>query len=63
MPRRAAKFTQADIERVIRAAKKEGASAASLKLDNGTEIKIELSPQSTGPDGTGKLERKRAIVL
>jgi acetolactate synthase regulatory subunit len=63
MPRRPARFTQADIERVIRAARKQGATAASVKMADGTEIKIELSPESTRPNGPGKLERKRAIVL
>lgn len=46
MSMRPAKFTQADVARAIRAAKKEGAAAVDIKPD-GT-ISVQLSPSPTG---------------
>lgn len=60
MSMRPAKFTQADVARAIRAAKKEGAGAVEIKPD-GT-IHVSLSPTHTGQEETSpKLERE--IVL
>lgn len=59
MSRAPAKFTQADVERVIRAAKRQGASAAIVKMPDGTEFKIDLSPQST----EAAIEPKAEVVL
>ena len=48
MPRRPAAITQADVARVIRAAKQAGAAAVELKLDGTLVIRlIQLSPETT----------------
>jgi hypothetical protein len=48
MPRRPATITQADVARVIRAAKQAGAAAVELKLDGTLVIRlIQLSPETT----------------
>jgi hypothetical protein len=48
MPRRPATITQADVARVIRAAKAAGAAAVELKLDGTLVIRlIQLSPETT----------------
>ena len=57
MSRTAAKFTQADVARSIRAAKQAGAGAVELKPD-GT-IRIELS----GEKPTIPVELEREVVL
>lgn len=41
MSRRAAAVTQADVERVIRAAKRQGAARVTVKV-GGTEIAVDL---------------------
>jgi hypothetical protein len=61
--RRRAKFTQADLTRLIRAARKEGASVARVTMPDGTEFKIDLSPQSTEGGEAKQVERKREVVL
>jgi hypothetical protein len=58
---RRAKFTQADLSRLIRAARKEGASVARVTMPDGTEFKIDLSPQST--EREKQVEPKREVVL
>ena len=47
MPRRPATITQADVARVIRAAKQAGAAAVELKLDGTLVIRLQLSPETT----------------
>lgn len=60
MPRRAARVTQADVARVIRAAKKEDAGAVEVRPD-GT-ILVHLS-ENRHPRGGDQLEEDREIVL
>jgi hypothetical protein len=60
MSRGPAKFTQADVERVIRAAKRQGLAVATVKMPDGTEFKFDLSPQSTEGDGS---KPKAEVVL
>jgi hypothetical protein len=60
MPRRAARVTQADVARVIRAAKKELAGAVEVRPD-GT-ILVHLSAVQRDRGG-GPLEEDREIVL
>ncbi len=60
MSRTAARFTQADIARAIRAAQQTGAGRVMVQRD-GT-IVVESSPTSTGPEPE-PVERKREIVL
>ena len=54
MSRRAASFTQADVARVIRAAKKEGAAEVEVTAGN-ARIVVRLEPSKTDkipePDG------------
>jgi hypothetical protein len=54
MSRRAASFTQADVARVIRAAKKEGAAEVEVQAGT-TRIVVRLEPSTTEkipkPDG------------
>ena len=47
MPRRPAKITQADVARVIRAAKQAGADSVEVKI-GGESVVVRLTP-STGP--------------
>lgn len=49
MTARASKFTQADVARVIRAAKREGASEVVVRSADKTEIVVKLAP-STAPE-------------
>jgi hypothetical protein len=44
MTNRPARITQAEIQRIIRAGKKEGAAAVELKFGEETSVRIELSP-------------------
>jgi hypothetical protein len=60
MPRTAAKFTQADFERLIRAAKKEGSRSAAVTMPDGTKFEIDLT-QSTDDQQPGT--PKREVVL
>ena len=59
MPRRAAQITQADVARVIRAAKQAGASEVEVKI--GEQSVIVRLGKSTGHELV--LEREREIVL
>jgi hypothetical protein len=59
MPRRPARITQADVARIIRAAKQAGASEIEVRLDEQCVI-VRLT-QSTESDKV--LELKREIVL
>jgi ATP phosphoribosyltransferase regulatory subunit HisZ len=59
MPRRAAALTQADIARVIRAAKQAGASEVEVKI--GDQSVIVRLAESTGQQKT--LEPEPEIVL
>jgi hypothetical protein len=43
MPRRPAALTQADIERAIRAAKKQGAAEVEVRVDDRSAIVIRLA--------------------
>ncbi len=45
MSNRPARFTQAEIERAIRAAKKNGATAVELKIGDQASIRIPLVPE------------------
>lgn len=58
--RRKAPFTQAAVRRVIRAARREGVTAATVKMPDGTTIIIPLSTDEPEPK---KVERKREVVL
>lgn len=60
MGRRPSKFTQADVARAIRAAKREGAPAVEIKPD-GT-ILVALSPTHTEREETPP-KPEREIVL
>jgi hypothetical protein len=60
MPRRAATITQADIARVVRAAKQAGAAEVELRLSEHSTIVIRLGPSTGGQQG---LEQTAAIVL
>jgi len=42
MPRRAALFTQADIARLIRGARQEGAGAVTIEMPSGVKFKVSL---------------------
>ena len=46
MPRRAAAITQADIERAIRAAKKQGAAEVEVRVGDRSSIVIRLLPST-----------------
>lgn len=59
MPRTAANITQADVARVIRAAKQAGAGAVEIKIGQQTVI-VRLAP-STGEQIA--LEPDREVVL
>jgi hypothetical protein len=58
MSRRAASFTQADVARVIRAAKKEGASSVVVKTGE-TSIVVRLEPS----DKNNVTESEEEIIL
>lgn len=55
MSRRPAAITQADVARVIRAAKQEGAAEVEVRVNDQASIVIRLSP--------GAVEPKREVVL
>jgi hypothetical protein len=60
MSRAPAKFTQADVARAIRAAKREGASAVEVKPDGSMLIRlVPTSPELTGD----AVEPTKEIVL
>ncbi len=59
MPRRPAQITQADIARVIRAARQAGASEVEVRL-GGQSVIVRLSPSTAPPTG---LEPDKEIVL
>ena len=61
MPRRPALFTQADIARTIRAAKREGAHEVEVRVGDKATIIIKLGPPSTGANSG--LEESAEIVL
>jgi hypothetical protein len=44
MTNRPARITQAEIQRVIRAGKKEGVAAVELRFGEETSVRIQLSP-------------------
>ena len=46
LPRRAASFTQADIERAVRAAKKQGAAEVEVRVGDRSSIVIRLLPST-----------------
>jgi hypothetical protein len=58
MPRRPASITQADIARVIRAAKQAGASWVEIEI-GGSKVRIALSPESAAVT----VDQEREIVL
>jgi hypothetical protein len=60
MSRRPAHITQADIARVIRAAKREGAAEVEVRLGD-ARVLIRLSPSSTAT--TDDDDKNREIVL
>jgi hypothetical protein len=60
MPRRPANITQADVARIIRAAKQAGAAEVAIPVRGGDPVVVRLSPSTAPQDG---LERKREIVL
>jgi hypothetical protein len=60
MPRRHATITQADVARIIRAAKQAGAVEVAVPMRDGPPIVVRFSP-STAPDEA--LEQKAKIVL
>jgi hypothetical protein len=60
MPRRPASITQADVARIIRAAKQAGAAEVAIPVRNGPPVIVRLT-SSTGPDDL--LETKREIVV
>jgi hypothetical protein len=59
MSRTAAKFTQADVSRAIRAAKQAGAGCVEMRPD-GT-IVVQLSPQSTGREPERVEDEEEAV--
>jgi hypothetical protein len=60
MPRRAASITQADVARVIRAAKQAGASEVEIRIGDRDAIIVRIKP-STGEKAP--LEQSAEIVL
>jgi hypothetical protein len=60
MPRRAANITQADVARVIRAAKQAGADRVELRIGE-TTIVVRIEASSTGAETP--LEQIGEIVL
>lgn len=61
MSRTAAKFTQADVARSLRAAKQAGAGSVRL-LPDGT-IRIDLQPEPAGDKSENEVEYDRGIAL
>jgi hypothetical protein len=62
MSRTPASITQADVARVIRAAKQAGAAAVSLLLPGGT-FRIDLQEEVAGGKSTKSVEEDMEIVL
>jgi hypothetical protein len=60
MSRRPALFTQADVARVIRAAKQEGAAEIKVRIGEQSSVVVRLTP-STGQEAP--LEQRGEIVL
>jgi hypothetical protein len=60
MPRTPASITQADVARVIRAAKQAGAAEVVYRVGNGSAFVIRIAP-STG--AVNALEESEEIVL
>jgi hypothetical protein len=58
MPRRPATITQADVARVIRAARQAGAAEVEVRLGDGAQIIVRLSTS-----GATTLEESGKIVL
>jgi hypothetical protein len=51
MPHRPAQITQADVARIIRAAKAEGAAEVEIRLGSGSVVVVRIAPsQSTDQD-------------
>lgn len=64
MSRRAAKITQADVARALRAAQSAGPSwRVRVATDGSIEIWQDLSPPSTGEAMSARVAPKREIVL
>jgi hypothetical protein len=61
MSRTAARITQADVARAIRAAKQTGAGCVEILPDG--SIRISLSPSSTGEHGQPSIAPRKEIVL
>jgi hypothetical protein len=59
MPRRPAQITQADVARVIRAAKQEGVRQVEVRV-GGASIVMRISPST---DADERLEQGEEIVL
>jgi hypothetical protein len=49
MPRRPATITQADVARVIRAAKQEGATEVEVRMGDQASILIRIAPSTDPP--------------
>jgi hypothetical protein len=49
MPRRCATILQAEVARIIRAAKQAGAPAVAVYMRDGTIITVPLNPNAVGP--------------
>jgi hypothetical protein len=62
MSRTPASITQADVARVIRAAKQAGAAAVNLLLPGGT-FRIDLQAKVAGGKSTKSVEEDMEIVL
>jgi hypothetical protein len=62
MSRTPATITQADVARVIRAAKQAGAAAVSLLLPGGS-FRIDLQAEVAGGKSTKSVEEDMEIVL
>ena len=60
MPRRPASITQADVARVIRAAKQAGAAEVEVRVANGSTIIIRIAPSTSENNA---LETSAEIVL
>jgi hypothetical protein len=61
MSRVAARITQADVARAIRAAKQTGAGCVEILPDG--SIRISLSPSSTEDEGRPTIAPRKEIVL
>jgi hypothetical protein len=63
MTNRRTRFTQAEIQRVIRAGKKEGVAAVELKIGDKASVRIPLAPDKpetagSWDDAVAELERQ-----